>query len=212
MTDVAPAELELAVYNPRPPGQVLTAEIEGGLPPLPPSDDYPQGHPGIPGLFVKFRAPDPEDGAVIEARCREAMAALLQGRGAERRYGFTSGKVLDEAAIAALAPFISAVESASLLVTDWNLAYPDAEGRPVKAPLSPDAIAELFRGRPLARAGWNLQYETVSPLERAEGNVSAASPDTTSATAANTAGDASSQDPDAAAAASDAPGGPVPAP
>ncbi|HCQ52685.1 MAG TPA: hypothetical protein DIV82_00295 [Brevundimonas diminuta] len=99
-----------------------------------------------------------------------------------------------------------------MLIADWNLAIA-AEGRePVKQAVSVEAIAELFRGRPNARAGWVLQFDTASPLERAEGNGSAASPDTTSATAANTAEDARRPEAGAAAAASAEPGSSVPAP
>lgn len=185
----------LAVYRPRPTGEI-TVEIEGG-------DDT------APPLVVRFRVPGPEDQAVIEARCRDAMLNLLQGKGVEARYGFGFGPV-DENAVAALSPFVSAVESAAALITDWNYAL--AGDPPSKVEITPQTIATLFRGRPAARSGWVLQYEGASPLERAEGNGSAASPDGTSATAANTVRDASGQDPDAAGAASAAPAAPVPEP
>ncbi len=210
MTDVT--ELPLAVYRRRPVGEVLTAEIEGGMPPRPPSDAEPQGHPGLPALVVRFRVPGPEDLAVIEARCREAMVNLIQGRGSENRYGLAAEGVMDENTISALSPFIAAVESAAQLFKDWNLGFAGPDGRVLKEALSPQAIAELFRGRPLARAGWMLQYDGVSPLERAEGNVSAASPNTTSAMAANTVEGATRPDPAAAEAVSAGPGGRVPEP
>ena len=199
MTDINITEMPLAVFRRRPEGEVLTVEIEGGDEMRPP-------------VVVQFRVPDSTTTALIEARTREAMLNLMQGKGAERRYGVTASGALDESTIASLAPLISAVESAALLITDWNVAYPDSEGRPIKAARTPEAFAELFTGRPLCRAGWTLQYETVSPLERAEGNVSAASLDTTSATAANTVGDAPRPEAGAAGAASDEPARPVPGP
>lgn len=199
----------LAVYRPRPSGEA-TVEIEGGSPAVPPSDLLPEGLPGEPPLVVRFRIPGPEDQAAIEARCRDAMLNLLQGKGAEARYGFAFGPV-DETMIASLSPFVSAVESAAALIVDWNYAVADGRRQPVKAAVTPETVAQLFRGRPLARSGWTLQYEAASPLERAEGNVFAASPDTTSATAATTAGDAPAPDPAAAGAASAEPEGPAPA-
>lgn len=197
MTQTDLKDLPLAVYRTRPEGVVL-AEIEGG--------EYKAGADGqpemvTPPLVVRFRVPSPTDAATIEARCREAMLQLMQGHGAQTRYGLEPSSI-DEQALAGLAPFVAAVESATLLVDDWNYGRQAAGGEPEKVPVSAEAIAELFRGRPLARSGWTLQYETVSPLERAEGNGFAASPDTTSATAATTAGAAS---PSAADAAGEAP-------
>ncbi|MNT82517.1 hypothetical protein D3C72_2222570 [compost metagenome] len=93
--------------------------------------------------------------------------------------------------MASLSTFVSSVESAAVLIKEWNFAAVGPSGQPERRAVTVEAISELFRGRPLARTGWTLQYESASPLERAEGNGSAASPDTTSATAANTAGDAS---------------------
>lgn len=198
--------LPLAVYRPRPVG-VITAEIEGG--------EHRAGADGqpemiTPPLVVRFRVPSPTDAAAIEARGREAMLQLMQGHGAQSRYGLDPSAI-DEQTLAALSPFIAAVESAALLVQDWNYGRMGPEG-PEKVPVSPEAIAELFRGRPLARAGWTLQYDTVSPLERAEGNDFAASPDTTSAMAATTAGAASPSAADAAGAAPAEPGNTAPAP
>lgn len=146
-------DIPLAVFSRRKPGDLVTAEIEGGDPPL----------------TVRFKVPGPDDAALIEARVREAVVSLVSGRGSERRYGLTPGANLDEATLSALAPFITAVESATVLLVDWNLALPDADGNPVKVTLEPEAIAEAFRGRPMARAGWNLQHEAVSPWDRAEG-------------------------------------------
>lgn len=185
-TDSDLLDAPLAVYQPRPRDQQIVVEIEGGLPAVPAEGDRPE-QAAAPALVVRFRVPDPVDCAVIEARGREALLNLMQGRGADVRYGL-SLTVLDETAIAALSPFVTAVESAAHLITGWNYAQPGPDGVPVRVPVTPEAVAELFRGRPIARAGWTLQFETVSPLERAEGNVFAASPDTTSATAATTAG------------------------
>lgn len=184
VTDIA--SLPLAVYQPRTADQMVVVEIEGGLPAVPADGDQP-AQAGLPPLVVQFKIPDPVDCAVIEASGREMLLNLMQGRGADRRFGLTL-TVLDENTIAALAPFVTAVESAAHLIKAWNYALPGADGQPVRQPITPETVAELFRGRPVARAGWTLQYETASPLERAEGNVFAASPDTTSATAANTAG------------------------
>ncbi|NBB65300.1 hypothetical protein GVN18_39235, partial [Pseudomonas sp. ODNR1LW] len=165
---------------------LMTVEIEGGVPPSPAEGDRP-AQTGLAPLVVQFKVPDPVDCAVIEAKGRETLLNLMQGRGADRRLGL-SLTVLDETTVAALAPFVTAVESATHLIKAWNYAVLDETGRAVRAPIEAETIAELFRGRPVARAGWTLQYETASPLERAEGNGFAASPDTTSATAANTAG------------------------
>lgn len=192
MTQTDLNDLPLAVYRTRPEGVIL-AEIEGG--------EYRAGADGQPEmvtapLVVQFRVPSPTDAATIEARCREAMLQLMQGLGATTRYGLEP-TAIDEQTLAGLAPFIAAVESATLLVKDWNYARMGDDG-PEKVPVSAEAIAELFRGRPLARSGWTLQYDTVSPLERAEGNGFAASPNTTSATAATTAGAASQSEAPAA--------------
>lgn len=197
MTQTDLNDLPLAVYRTRPEGVIL-AEIEGG--------EYKAGADGqpevvTPPLVVKFRVPTATDAATVEARCRESMLQLMQGRGAQTRYGLDPSAI-DEQTLAGLSPFIAAVESATLLVQDWNYGRAGADGRPPeKIPVSAEAIAELFRGRPLARAGWTLQYDTVSPLERAEGNGFAASPNTTSATAATTAGGASRSEAPAAGAA-----------
>lgn len=207
-TDVS--DLPLAVYAARAPDQLMTVEIEGGLPPVPPDGDN-LGRPGLAPLVVQFKVPDPVDCAVIEARGRETLLNLMQGRGADRRLGL-SLTVLDENTVAALAPFVTAVESAAHLIKAWNYARLDEAGRPQRAPIDAETVAELFRGRPVARAGWTLQYETASPLERAEGNGFAASPATTSATAANIAGAASDPAPAAPGAGSDAPADPAPAP
>lgn len=180
-----PDDLPLAVYRPRPADQMMTVEIEGGLPAVPADGDQAE-RPALPPLVVQFKVPDPVDCAVIEARGRETLLNLMQGRGADRRLGL-SLTVLDENTVAALAPFVTAVESGAHLIKAWNYARLDEAGQPVRAPIDAETVAELFRGRPVARAGWTLQYETASPLERAEGNVFAASPATTSATAANTA-------------------------
>lgn len=202
-------DLPLAVYRSRPEGYIL-AEIEGGHPETPAHGDQP-AREGQPPLVVKLKVPDPVDCAIIEARGREALLNLMQGHEAGNRYGLDSGAI-DETVVAQLAPFITAVESAAHLIKGWNYATLDASGTAVRAPVTAANIAELFRGRPLARSGWMLQFETVSPLERAEGNVFAASPDTTSATAANTAGDASPQRAPAPGAAGDGRGNSAPAP
>lgn len=193
------SDLPLAVYTRRQPGATITAEIEGAT-------------DGQPALTVRFRVPGPVETAQIEARTRDALLGLIQGAGGLTRYGLAGGGALDANETASLATFVSAVESAGVLITDWNLAVQARGEAPVKQPVTVETIAELFRGRPSARAGWVLQYDTASPLERAEGNGSAASPDTTSATAANTAGDAPQREAAAAAAASDAQESSVPAP
>jgi|GEM_PF-2484108 len=204
-------DMPLAVFTRRPAEERLTVEIEGGLPAVPEMEGH-AGHAAAPPLVVRFRVPGPEDAALIEARTRQATLNLLQGRGAEARYGLKPMGELDEAALAALGGFISAVESGAHLIEAWNLAIVGADGKPERVPVTAEAVAELFRGRPAARAGWTLQYDNASPLDRAEGNGFAASPATTSATAANTAGDAPSGRPDAVEAASDQPGSSAPAP
>ena len=203
------ADIPLAVYRSRPTGQIVV-EIEGGYPEEPPQGDQP-GRPALPPLVVQLRVPGPVDCALIEARGREALLNLLQGHEAGSRYGLDSGPI-DEAVVAQLAPFITAVESAAHLITAWNYATLNADGQPVRVPINAGTIAELFRGRPSARSGWMLQFETVSPLERAEGNVFAASPNTTSATAAPTAGDVSPQKAPAPGAGGGEPGSSAPAP
>ena len=193
------SDLPLAVYARRQPGATITAEIEGAT-------------DGQPALVVRFRVPGPVETAQIEARTRDAMLGLIQGAGGLTRYGLAGGGALDANETASLATFVSAVESAGVLVTDWNLAIAVDGGKPVKQDVNVEAIAELFRGRPNARAGWVLQYDTASPLERAEGNGTAASPDTTSATAANIAEGAQRPGAAAAGAASGGPGSSAPAP
>lgn len=176
----------LAVYRPNPPGEILTVELE-------------RGGEGQPSLLVRFRRPSPVDVAEIEARARRAAADLLSGQIARARYGVDGDALKDEAVIASLTPLVSAIESASMLWTDWNLGDETPEG-PVKASLDVARIAELLRGRPNARAAWAIHLDNAGPLDRAEGNGSAASPVTSTDGAANTAGDAPSEHPPAAAA------------
>lgn len=201
--------IPLAVYRSRPEGHVIV-EIEGGYPEEPAQGAQP-ARPALPPLVVQLRVPGPVDCALIEARGREALLNLLQGQEAGVRYGLDSGPV-DESVVAQLAPFITAVESAAHLIVAWNYATLNADGQPVRAPVNAATIAELFRGRPSARSGWMLQFETVSPLERAEGNVSAASPNTTSATAAPIAEGVSLQKAPVPGEAEGEPGSSAPAP
>lgn len=197
-------EFGLAVYRPNPAGEVLTAELE-------------RAGEGQSSLLVRFRRPSAVDLAEIEAKARRSASDLLRGETSRLRYGLDGEGALDEAVIGALSPLIAAIESASMLWTDWNLGDLVGEGenrKAVKALLTFDRIVELMRGRPRAREAWSIHLDNASPMDRVEGNVFAASPDMTMGGAATTAGDAPSETPPAAAesedeTASSAPGTPT---
>lgn len=176
----------LAVYRENPADEVLTVELE-------------QGDGTRPSTLVRFRRPSPVDLAEIEARARANMQDLLKGHLARSRYGVEGEALKDEAVVGTLAPLISSIESAVHLWTDWNVGDVGPDG-PVARPLSVETIAAFLRGRPRARAAWNVHLDNASPMDRAEGNGSAASPNTSTGEAANTAAAAPSETPPAAGA------------
>lgn len=188
-TDGLAETFGLAVYQPNPKGEVLTVELE-------------RASEGQPSTLVRFRRPSAVELAQIEASARRHAADLMRGETSRARYGLDGDAALDEAVIGALSPLIAAIESAALLWTDWNLGDLIGEGdarTAVKAPLTFERIVELLRGRPRAREAWSIHLDNASPLDRVEGNVFAASPDTTMGGAATTAGDAQSETPPAVA-------------
>lgn len=193
-------EFGLAVYGGRQGEDLLTVVLEGELAP-----DPERGLTGSPPLVARFRRPSPVDLAQIEAQARTQTLDLLKGQGARLRYNLSGDPLQDEAVVSALAPLIAAIEGAVHLITDWNFAEIGPDG-PVKAPITVETVARLFAGRPAVRAAWSVHLDNASPLDRVEGNVSAASPNTNMDEAANTAEAAPSETPPAAGASEAAPG------
>lgn len=185
--DRLPDDIGLAVFTRERAGGMVTAELEPAR-----IDPAFGDRPEIehPALIVRFRRPSPVDLAQIEARSRVQIMDLMKGVTARNRYGLEGEALTDEAVVSAMAPLVTGIEGAFLLWTDWNLGEVGPDGKAVKVPLTVERIAELFRGRPRVRTAWNVHLDAASPMDRAEGNVYAASPDTTTDAAATTAGDA----------------------
>lgn len=182
---------ELAVFSRREPGERLLATLAGAV------DKHP-------ALVVAFEVPTPLQLAQYEARAMNAIRAIKQGALSLMHYDLPDGQLTDDE-IEGLSLFITAVESAQLLWKDWNFALQPDEGPAVKAPLDLAHIL-IVLGKPAHRQAWNIWLDVASPLERAEGNGSGVSPNTSSDVteeAPTTAGDASSETPPAPEAAPD---------
>lgn len=172
----------LAVFRRRVPGEArvvsLQAAVEGGPPPI----------------TVRFIVPDGLQLAQAEAAAATSLGHIRESATALGEYGLNQTPV-SESELSALARIIAAVESAALLWKDWNYAeFPpvpkgqerDPDAQPVKQKLTRDKICRVLSD-PQVRAAWLVHLDGVSPLERDEGNVSAASLNGTTAEAANTA-------------------------
>lgn len=173
----------LAVFRRRTPGEPASAALTSGKDPL----------------IVDFAVPDGIMLAEAESAAGQAMAQLQQDKILADRYGVT-GRTFTDAEIMALSRVLVAVETAIKLWTGWNYALlvprptkddPDAAAVEPQT-LSPATIAQLLIDEPNIRAAWTIHLDAVSPLERAEGNVSGVSPTTTSEEAPNTATDVES--------------------
>lgn len=142
-----------------------------------------------PPAVIKFVVPDPLMIAEYEAAAQQAMETVRKTPAYLDRYGLKAEADLTDSKVAGLSRIVVAVESAVLLWKDWNIADPgEGEGgTPVKRPMTAANIAALLGDQNL-RAAWMMHLDDASPMERAEGNVSAASPTTTSGEAATTAG------------------------
>ncbi len=195
------AEYGAAAFSPRAVAATVDVELEGGLPAFG-TPGQPEYRPAHPPLVARFRVPDAVTLAGLEAKAREQGGALVKAQAAGQRYGLEGEALANPDVVAHLVPLITAIETATALIVDWNYARPDGAGGFEKAPISVEVVSELFRGRPRVRQAWLIHLDNVSPMERVEGNASAASPSTTSATAANTVGDASVEGPPAPSAAS----------
>lgn len=159
----------LAVFRRREPGEIRTVALDAGS----------------PSLLVAFATPDAITIAEYEAAASRALEACRKAPGVLERYGLAREGQLTDLQISAMARMVVAMESAILLWKDWNKGEL-VGGEPVRSELSPQAIAETLAD-PNIRAAWMVHLDAASPLERPEGNGSAASPGTTSGAAATIA-------------------------
>jgi len=165
---------KLAVFRQRVPGGLRTVYLEAAV------DN------GLPPLAVQFVVPDGVQLAQAEAAAATALSHIRQSAEHLGEYGLQN-KPLSEGEVSALARIITAVESAALLWKDWNYAeVPTGGGEPVKQKLTRDKLARVLSDSQI-RGAWLVHLDQASPLERAEGNVSAASLNGSSEEAANTA-------------------------
>jgi hypothetical protein len=190
MTELPP----LAVHRRRTPGGTRIALLDDGQPPL----------------GVVFEIPDSLASAEIEAAASEALSIVRRTPAYLSRYGLAEKAALTDLQVAALARVVTAIEAAIRLWKDWNYAEPDAEtGEAVRSPLNPETIAHVLSSANL-RAAWMIHLDAASPVERAEGNVFAVSPDTISGEAADTVATAESETTPAAADSPEKPDGSAP--
>ena len=179
----------LAVHRRRVPGEVRIALLDSAAPPL----------------AVAFEIPDSLASAEVEAAASQALSAVRDTPSVLARYNLADKAGLTDIQVAALARVVTAIEAAIRLWKDWNYAEPDAEtGEAVKLPLTPANIAHVLSSANL-RAAWMIHLDAASPVERAEGNGSAALPSITSGEAADTATGAESETTPAAGAFPDEP-------
>lgn len=157
----------LAVFKRRQAGEITVAALDDGAPPL----------------LVAFEVPTGLKIAEGEAAAARAMATLRDNPEILRRYGLPERSLTDSETFA-LGRIATAVEFAVLLWREWT--YSRAGVDEGAAPLTPEVIGELLAD-PHIRAAWMMQLDAASPLERAEGNGSGASPNGSSAEAPNTA-------------------------
>lgn len=160
----------LAVFRPRVPGEIRIVRLQAAVP------------DGPPPIAVSFRVPDGLQLAQAEAAAARSISQIRESATALGDYGLNQSP-LSESELSALARIIAAVETAMVLWTDWNYAefepvsggQGDALGSvPVKQKLTRDKVCRVLSD-PVVRAAWLTHLDQVSPLERAEGNVSAAS-------------------------------------
>lgn len=152
------------------------------------------GEGGPLPLVVEFVVPDGLQLAQAESAAARSMLHIRESATALGDYGLNQSP-LSESELSALARIIAAVETAMVLWRDWNYAEyppsadgqgPDLSAAPVKQKLTRDKVCRVLSD-PAVRGSWLTHLDHVSPLERAEGNVSAASLNGSSAEAATIA-------------------------
>lgn len=170
--------VELAVFTPRKAGEHRVVELQRGVAP-----QLVDGVmvPGTAALVVKFAVPDAIKLAKAEARASDALAYIRQSASHLALYGFSDLGVSQDD-VPALARLVTGIETALALWVDWNFADL-VDGVAVKAELNPVNIGRVMEDLSI-RAAWSAHLDLASPLERAEGNVYAASPNTSSEGAA----------------------------
>lgn len=169
----------LAVYAPRQAGQHRIAELQRGSASVLREDGSIL--PGTPSLVVKFEVPDAIAMVKAEHQASEALHHIRKSAASLARYGFSEAGVKEDD-VPALARLVTAIETAVALFRDWNFAEV-VDGAAVKVELNPINIGRLMEDANI-RAAWSAHLDQASPLERAEGNVYAASPNGSSAEAA----------------------------
>lgn len=147
-------------------------------------------------VAVKFVTPDFLALSKAEASAARALQSVRDSADLIAAYGFEERTFTDDE-MPGMARLIASVETAAELWVDWNFAELDEEGQPQILPLTRANIVRLLEDQQI-RMVWNANLEAASPLEREEGNGSAASPAGTTAEAATTADNASSETPPAA--------------
>lgn len=172
-----------AVIAPRKAGETRVAVLQAA-------------HENRPALAIKFATPDFLVLASAEATASAALAAVRESSQALQDYGFGDRR-FDDAEMPGLARLVVAVETAARLWLEWNVAVVDpATGEVTALPLERKHIVRVLEDAQI-RAVWNAHLEAASALEREEGNVSAASPLGSTASAATTAPDVSENAPPA---------------
>jgi hypothetical protein len=187
---------DLAVFAPRTAGELRVAVLQ-------------PGDGAAPPLAVQFAVPDYLDICKADAKAAEAMAAIREASGHLGVYGLKDRKIPDDDLLA-LSRLVSSVETAKLLWRDWNFAeVPKGKKDPVKLALTPANILRLLEDAG-CRAAWLAHFDNASPLERAEGNGSAASLTGSTASAANSADSVGSSTDPVPADSQTSPGGSAP--
>jgi hypothetical protein len=151
-----------AVYAPRKAGELRIAVLQEG------------SGENAPPLAVQFAVPDYLEICKAEAKAAEAMAAIREASGHLTVYGLKDRKI-DDTDLAGLARLVSNVETARHLWRDWNFHEKDGEGVLHKVALNAANILRLLEDSG-CRTAWAAHFDAATPLERAEGNVSAALP------------------------------------
>lgn len=181
-----------AVFGPRAAGQRRRAVLQEGLAEIRDGDLVLREEQ--PPLVVEFVVPDAVLMAKAEAAASEAMSHIRRTASHLATYGLSDAGVSPDD-VPALARIVTAIETAVLLWKDWNFAElaTDEAGvlldppQAVEVVITPANVARLLEDANI-RAAWSAHLDAASPLERAEGNVYAASPNGSSEGAAITAG------------------------
>lgn len=151
-------------------------------------------HEGKPDLKVRLVRPDWLSQARAESAASLALQAIVSSINRTDEYGIAD-KTFEEGDLPALARLLTAVEAAAHHWKAWNYAEDVKVGDTPPGQILPLTRANIFRclTDPQVRQLWMAYFDSVSGLERAEGNGSAASPNGTTARAATTAEDAQNE-------------------